>query len=493
MSKRNYKDPDEIMLRRTNKFIESYNSNTLVENKILAYAEAVAKPRGSRMIAEFRIADLKGYQGISAPVLYRKAKEMREVAIKKSYTISNTKEDDPNSFISFNLVDTYKYEDGIVTVLFTEGATNYVFNTNETFTTEEVKQLFKFKKNSTYRLYELLSTKRYLLNNCYSTKKKFELADLKMQMGLLKFSEDEKDSLKKKLKHVPSAKELLEAYPEREPYHNWSSFAKKVLLPATKELSLQQSVFNVDFEPIRSRRGGRVYGVIFTIYRDDCVVSESDLDTTNSGNFIEASNSNSPELQLKVMQLMKDEPITLKDVNSLLAASKNDISKIESAYNQAKQQEAINNLIAWMIAAIKHEYTEPIPSMKGMPAVLAKREQQSNDTLNAAIHTFHDVEAVSKLLKALKLSFLNLNNAYTYDFDTLDPNTQIELMDCLVEFISEIKGAPADPKLIEVALGNLLNWNIKLFFGLLKQIVGNSTAKFPDIEATLLAEAASVS
>ena len=69
------------------------------------------------------------------------------------------------------------------------------------------------------------------------------------------------------------------------------------------------------------------------------------------------------EMHIQVKELIK-ESVSIKDIRSICEAAKYDIEKIETAYHIAELAGHIDNLVGFMIKAIKEGYAAPVKKEK---------------------------------------------------------------------------------------------------------------------------------
>ena len=337
-SKKEYDDFSNLQVTRSNRLIESRNINGLIQNKILTYAMARAVITDTmNPVAEFNVSELRQY-GLNTKNLAATVRKMDAMGINKSYMIPDEEGD---GFTYFNMIDTFRYDGkGHISVKFTQGMAEHILQIKSPFTTNRIKVLFLFRHNSSYRIYELLSTKEYLFKKKSVDKIiiKYNLAELKMQLGLIFLPADKNEILRTKLKRKPTADEIVEAYPELEVHRRWDNFKRKVLEIAREEineLAEKSDIFTFDYEPIRKGIGGKVNEIRFFMYPNKKY-----------------------NVLTEVRAFMKDELITDEDIRSLLKASDNDINKIHKVYKLAKKQRTLHNLVGWMLSALKNNYEE---------------------------------------------------------------------------------------------------------------------------------------
>ena len=89
-------------------------------------------------------------------------------------------------FELIGMIDSLEYnpDEGKVKVRFTQAFGKHINDIPEAYTKNSLVRLFMFKKVSSYRIYELLSTKEYLLKTNSKVYVNFDLQELKRMIGL---------------------------------------------------------------------------------------------------------------------------------------------------------------------------------------------------------------------------------------------------------------------------------------------------------------------
>ena len=370
--KEEYKDYLELEVSKT---------NALIENKILSYGmgTAVLTEDTQQPIARFTVADLAKYQGINTNNIYTTLKKMDESSINRSFMI---RDKDTGAFEIFNMIEKFTYDgNGKIEILYTKTAGEHFLRIGEPYRKNKYAILAGFQSNASFRIYELLSAHEYLFER-YKTDTvsfEYELKELKLQLGLVRFLHNEEARLKAVLKRSPTAAELFEKYPEIEPYKQWGGFKRRVLDVAQKEIQAFSEIYDnvcpFEYEPVVSGRGGKVQAVRFIIHRAKKVDVSADVTPMEDETTIYVFPA---EMIQQVYDIMADEHLLEKDIISLLKASGSDVSLIKKTYKKAKKQSYLNNLVGWMISCMKEGW-DTVPSSDKLSPEQAKRAEEFID------------------------------------------------------------------------------------------------------------------
>lgn len=372
---------EELVLKRSNRLIKAKdNLGTLNQRKVIAYAIATAIVDDTgNPTSEFRVGELTQFEGMDKKNISRTFRQMEnDPSINKTIIIPKKN----GGFEMIGMIDSLEYNpvEGKVKVRFTQAFGKHINDIPEAYTKNSLVRLFLFKKISSYRIYELLSTKEYLLKENPKVYITFDLQELKRMIGLSKDGLEEyyEETLTKKLKRPPTAAELYEAYPEVEPYSTYKDFRRNVLEVAQKEFiklaDEGEEMFTFDFEPIKGARG-KVYQIKFTIYppalsyertggTDEYVITGDGKDQVEVlGRPRKHTGIVDPVVTEAVREIFTHgEPLTDQNIHDLYSEAGGDIERIRKAYALMRTQEGIGNTIGWMRKAIRDNYESSFPS-----------------------------------------------------------------------------------------------------------------------------------
>ena len=190
-------------------------------------------------------------------------------------------------------------------------------------------------------------------------------------MNLVDTDKDEKVFLALKKKNCDLDKIVNEIAGENNrKFRDWYEFKRKVIQRAQKEIN-ETTELHVDVEPVRSGRGGRVTKLRFIL--------------THNPDF-HADGSQHAKVS-DVLSIMPNAGISEHDAIALLKAAGDDLGKIRAAYDKAKKQPELRNLVGWMISCLKGDY-QSVSVIEGD----AERYKQA-DQLKNTIKSYHEQHA----------------------------------------------------------------------------------------------------
>ena len=365
------------MVSRSNVLIESKSSTSLFERKLLNIAIAKATIVDGELIASVSTKDIKNYLHISGNSIYTRLKEASKETL--GHVVSIEDEGDEN-FIMFNVVNKCEYRDGVFTTRFTKEMKPHIYNLKKDYTRMSLDVLCSFKSLFTTRIYEILRTQYYRFEKEQTEelivpkppKKAYSLSELKFTLNVVDVNASK---TVKRLVEQGRFEEALEEIKDAS-FEDWRNFRRKVLEVAKKELEESEySEICFDYEPVKVGKGGKVTGVIFKVRKNPNCTHHSDLWRIRSEEMLEiipdVLEAKRPEIQegmiLEVADIFGNEPVTIQDIKTIIIASEYDVDAIKKAFEMAKEQKFIGNLVGWMRSCLEEKWYEKenLPKFKG--------------------------------------------------------------------------------------------------------------------------------
>ena len=365
------------MVSRSNVLIESKSSTSLFERKLLNIAIAKASIVDGELIASVSTKDIKNYLHISGNSIYTRLKEASKETLGHVVSI----EDEGNeNFIMFNVVNKCEYRDGVFTTRFTKEMKPHIYNLKKDYTRMSLDVLCSFKSLFTTRIYEILRTQYYRFEKEQTEelivpkppKKAYSLSELKFTLNVVDVNASK---TVKRLVEQGRFEEALEEIKDAS-FEDWRNFRRKVLEVAKKELEESEySEICFDYEPVKVGKGGKVTGVIFKVRKNPNCTHHSDLWRIRGEEMPEIISdvleAKRPEIQegmiLEVADIFGNEPVTIQDIKTIIIASEYDVNAIKKAFEMAKEQKFIGNLVGWMRSCLEEKWyeNENLPKFKG--------------------------------------------------------------------------------------------------------------------------------
>lgn len=374
----------------SNTMIRAREYTTLLESKIEALAmycmaqknvsQKVKRDEfGNEYIVNFviltvkDIADItasKGYSEYRSGGLYERIKS---VALSMKQKVFIIEDKDNDRFILKNLYGDIAYESGKLYIEFEPSMKKYFMNLTSNFSKLRLPILFSFKKNGGFQLYKLLKSYAYPPNlpkmNMALRQEdlpKYEvywnLTDLKMQMGFIDINQP---LLKKEgIKENPDWEKMEDLDIKSQMYKKFNTFYTRILKPGIDEINIMSDIYIADFLKTKGK-AGKVTGVTFVIQHNKAYYENQPHETEN---ITETKMTELSEEQkfdfLNEMTEFIEEIIKPKDLKAIAEASNYDIRQIKKIYSIAKRSNGIDDIVGWMIAGLKNNYSSPVKGTK---------------------------------------------------------------------------------------------------------------------------------
>lgn len=373
---KDYKKGDALLaevgsFKKSNVLISSKYKSTVMENKILAVSMSRIKIEEGRPIAKLTVSDFKHMVDGNNGSFYQKIKRAAKSMSGRQMFIEDKEN---NSFMLINLIGKVEYKDGTMTIKFEPDLKEYLVDLQKNYTTLNIEMMMSLESQYGFRLYELLKSRAYVPKGVHDTglyKMVFGLSELKVTIGIVN---TQTDAVSKALQTKnPDFDNIVNNIALEKSFKTWYDFKKRVLEPSIAEIN-EKTDLHVEFIPIGRGHGGKICEIEFYVTRKDIIEKNKNNKPLKTEEDIEVivediKEPNPEELMQYVEELQEliEEPIKIKDYKAILKAANYNIDKVKRVYELACQQSEINNLVAWLISAIKNNYDyEPIPKTKGM-------------------------------------------------------------------------------------------------------------------------------
>lgn len=334
-------------LARDNDLIQAAYSGSAVENRILLQAMYDYQRTGNRIIT-YSADDMVSLLNLkSNDHTYDQIRTAINRLMNKGALITITH---GSATLWIHLITSAVYDAGCVTIKLNDDITPYLHDIKKPYTKIQLSTCMRLggkkpnvsSSSFSIRLYEILRTRKYLLEHNDAIAVTLSLAELKIRTGLVPID----DSCQKIIDSCGFTDESLHILGN--PYPNWTDFRRSVLDPAIEEINNYGSI-SVEYVPKKVGKAKKVVAVNFVIRKKD------------------ASNADDPAGIVKDedLQAVKDIiPERLSDyaLSEILKAAGGDLLRIQNAYNLAcSQSKPVRDLARWMITAIKGKWRADDP------------------------------------------------------------------------------------------------------------------------------------
>ena len=270
--------------------------------------------------------------------------------------------DNKKHFHIENIYQTINYNDSDLYFEFNPNIRNYVIELKDNFTVLNLPTMLRFTRNYSYRLYEILKSKcyypKYVPIGQRTDKFQFrlDLLELKFTIGVLN-AKDEKviklfNSENPPMNVYKKAYDILKKDDEgktkdkKVKYDTWKDFKVRVLDPSVEEINEKTDIY-VEYTLGRGARG-KVIDIEFHVELSRKIPALC-MRKKKSEEEIEDFLDN--------MRMIMPIVIKTKDLKTIAEAADYDIDKIKKAVDMCNKAGNIENMVGFLITAIKENYT----------------------------------------------------------------------------------------------------------------------------------------
>lgn len=358
-SRKSQNNSQGMVYKKSNIIIGAKYKSTIYENKLFAAAlyklqNSALDDKNDDITVSMTGAELKKIfnKGNS---IYSHLKPTAKALVGRSIGIED---DEKKEFHYMSIVTDADYAKGVFTITFNKKIKSKVYQLQNKFTLLSLPVMMDFKSVYSFRLYELLESETFIGNrNCQQTMDGgFEfvigLSELKLELGVI-------DASEKKIRAILDGKEkpdydkAVELASEKR-YDDWRDLKKYVLEVATKEIT-EKTEMNLIYKPYRAGKGGKIVAITFTIHYKDVEKKITDIEDVEK----KITDDEKMEVIFSIKMLLGNE-FSIADARNLAEASSYDLKKVTDAIDLMNESETeINNVVGWIIDAIKKNYQPP--------------------------------------------------------------------------------------------------------------------------------------
>ncbi len=345
------KKPAKLAVNANNNYVKSNfligakYSATLLENKLMALSlakasDSVLDDKTGNIVVSLTQSEIKKRLGITNRGFYT---QLEQVASEMTGRTIGVNDEINHYFDYIAVVIRAKYEQGEFKITYNADLKDYIINIKNKFTNLNLDIMMQFNSVYSFRLYELL--KSYAFKTDTIT---FGLAELKIALGIVNANLDSVKSVLNR-SELPDYEKAVAKSPEKR-YESYGEFNRSVLQVAVKEIN-ETTDINVKYEPIKKGRGGKVVGITFTLESVPLPIKEELVSSTDELTFIED------------LQDLFDEKLKISDLRAIAREGRYNYDYIVEKYEILKSSNTnIDNIVGWMIKALKEDYKAPISS-----------------------------------------------------------------------------------------------------------------------------------
>ena len=314
------------LVTKSNYFImnSSYDLS-LEEQKLILTLASMVQPNDEEFKSYiFKISEFMELLGVENQTKYTEIPKITKELMKKVFEIQ-----EGNTLIQTAWLSGVRYEkgSGMVMLKFNPDLKPYMLQLNTVFTQYKLANILSMKSKYSPRIYEILKCNEFKKQGYIE----IELVELR---------------------------KLLRA---EDIYPLYADFKRFVIQRTQKELKKLSDV-SFDFEEIKT--GRKVTALKFFI-RSNKVKNKAhdEVCATVEDKSIDKEEKCSTGIINEIKAILKDD-ITGLEAKSILDTAKGDINIIKQKYELSKSVAKIDNIVGWMIKAIKEDYQAPKGKIK---------------------------------------------------------------------------------------------------------------------------------
>ncbi len=348
---------------KANLFINSKHKTSLIANRIMAISFAKIQDAEEDLEGSIKVqintSELRALLNVSGNGLYENLNKASAELTGKSIGITD---ETSHTFTYIAVVTAATFSGGVFSIEYNKKLNNYLKNLNSSFTLLDLSTMLSFKSNYSFRLCEYLKSRAYSPKgiNIKEYSIQVSLAELKLILGVINADQP---SIRRYLnnKDNPNFEEAVEQAADQQ-FKDFRDFKKRVMQPAIDEIN-KKSDMDIEVEYLKAGYGGKVKSLKFIVrYKKD--------------NNITIKTEYDPE-KIKFCEDVKkiiEEDISLADALKISEIASYNIEIIKEKYEIAKARNSIDDIVAWMLSAIKNDYKKGVKKQKESEHMSNKRD-----------------------------------------------------------------------------------------------------------------------
>ncbi len=357
-----------LSVRKSNDFISAKYKSSLLENQVMAIAltriEVNANDKDSPLEARLYPGELKKL--VSDPAhIYRDLKKLAKTITGHTMFL----EDGKGNFKAFSVVPNADYIDGVFIIKFNNELRDHVLGLESNFTNMELAVMTDFKRNTSFRLYEVLKKDAWKIPKASkgetepSVQVEYNISELRFIIGLANSDDPTVKNAMANMGNLVDWDALYDKLDKKDKkYEEWRDFQRRILKPAQEELK-EKSDIRFDYEGLRE--GRKTKRILFTIYQN--TPTNSDVIDERKMLLDENSKSNRQlELPMDIYpQLYEDlvghNELAKEDITLLINKAGGNEKKVRDAVemaDEASKSNMISNYMGWLVKCIEEGWTE---------------------------------------------------------------------------------------------------------------------------------------
>ena len=378
--------PDD-MIKKANQIITGKHKVNAMEHKIfnLSLANVKYDEKSNRPVSVLTTQEIRKMLGCSGNSLYGHIKKIAHSLSDRKIIVEDKKNE---RFVIMNLINIVEYNRGKLTIKFEPEITNLIMNLQSNYTRLNIKYYCKLSNIYAMRLYEIFKSK--IFGDVNSLIITYGINDLKLTIGMIQSNSEINDAITNGM-----STELAVAKYYKGNELNITGNFKRALDTAVEEINTITDIY-VEYNNIINNKTGKIEKIAFNVIDKSSLKNiKVDLDNNEQDKQLKENIPSENEIFELVFELkIIINELKATDVRQLLECANYDKNKVLEKYKLSKKVKNIDNLMAWMLSAIKNDY-------KTVETKADKKEQKETNKFNDFEQRNYSDEQLEELEKKL--------------------------------------------------------------------------------------------
>lgn len=406
-----------VTYRKSNTLITAKGKSTLLGQKLFAIGILMAREiEDGSLVAEIPGTYLRKAMGRYNGSFYDQIVSLVEPQKNRASLLDWRiiyKDKDEQKIEASNVITDVTFKDGMLTLRYNSKIKKYITGLRNNYTVLNLSETLTFTSIYTYRLYEVFKSEmdyqRAVTKSEGPYVITYNIVDLKLMLGIINPQENA-EIAKALKKDNPDYERIEEKAKEtgQTKMSNYTDFRRYALERGRKELNAKSSI-HMEYEPVRMGRGGKVVSIRFTLSRKGEENPEKKADMIREkvesyknipvGQQAHAATPKTvtamdpAEVFVMIDEVLDAAPgeLSARDAGAVLEAADYNMDAIRNACALASRRKDIDNLVGWLISAVRDGYTD-VP-------VSGKRGRKHANSFNNFEQNTYDYESLEKELE----------------------------------------------------------------------------------------------
>lgn len=420
-----HKPLEELTYSKSNELVSAKFKSSLLENQLVAIAltriETSVRDDKSLLKARLYPGELKRLIGDPTHI-YTRLKRVSKNMTGHSIVL----EDGQGNFKAFAIVTNADYINGILEITLNNELRPHILGLEKRYTTLDLSVMTSFKRDSSFRLYEIFKSHIYKSNkhiNDGVVDVEYGVAELRFMIGLANADDDSINSLRIRMGNNVDWDLLYEKLDDRaKTYRRWAEFERNVLKPAQEELKMTADI-QFDYEPLRNGRS--IARIRFSLYPNTPASSNAVdekrayLDDKKRTNRQRVMPRDLPQYEALYEAYVGHNGLSAEDVDILIEKADYEIELVEQCIAAADKQQQLDNYMGWIIRCIENGGYKQIGTLNGskesFDAVTEIKENYQKNKDDVAIKAWEKIKTFAQF--DMFMSYMKTNGL---DLDALE-------------------------------------------------------------------------